>query len=132
MSEPLALGPDVASVCFALPEGPGQLLSLAPGRLLRGEPVREDWPHFETADGRLSAGIWRGTPGAWRVDFPAGQYEFFTVLSGRGAVRSDSGETRPFGPGEAVLMPAGFHGVFEVHETVTKQYCFVQGLLAST
>lgn len=118
----------IESHCFNLPEGEGVQLTLAPGRLLRGNPDRRDWPHFESADGKVSTGIWSGTSGAWRIDFPAGQYEFFHVLSGTGAIVADDGTRKPFGPGDAVFVPEGFRGVFEVTEKVTKQYMFVQGV----
>ena len=127
MSQSLSVSP-VQSFCFGAPQGEGTLLSLSPERLLRGQPERRDWPVFERADGKVSTGIWSGTAGAWRIDFPAGQFEFFHVLSGIGAIVPDEGERKPFGPGDAVMVPEGFRGVFEVTEKVTKQYMFVQNI----
>lgn len=127
MSQSLSVSP-VQSFCFGAPQGEGTLLSLSPERLLRGQPERRDWPVFERVDGKVSTGIWSGTAGAWRIDFPAGQFEFFHVLSGIGAIVPDEGERKPFGPGDAVMVPEGFRGVFEVTEKVTKQYMFVQNI----
>jgi uncharacterized cupin superfamily protein len=127
MSQSFFMQP-VQSECFNEPRGEGTLLSLSPERLLRGQPERRDWPVFERADGKVSTGIWSGTAGAWRIDFREGQFEFFHVLSGIGAIVPDEGERKPFGPGDAVMVPEGFRGVFEVTEKVTKQYMFVQNI----
>ena len=52
--------------------------------------------------------------------------EFFHVLSGRIRITDEAGLARIFGPGEACVIPAGFKGVFEVLEPVTKHYVFVK------
>lgn len=113
-------------VRYGQPEGPGNKLSLPPERLVRNDPERREWPHYDSSDGRASAGTWSGEEGAWRIAFPEGQYEYFHVLSGRGAIVDADGRRVEFGAGDAVVIPAGFHGVFEVAEKMVKHFFFYQ------
>jgi uncharacterized cupin superfamily protein len=77
--------------------------------------------------GKLYTGVWRCEPGHWRIVFGAGEYELFTVLQGRCRLHADDGSVREAGPGEALFIPAGFTGAFEVLETLTKTYAIVDG-----
>lgn len=95
-------------------------------RRLVGAPLRTTWSHFQSGDGRVDAGVWACEVGAWRIAFPEGQDEFFTVLEGRVRVSDDAGNASEVGPGEALVIPAGFTGVFEVLEAVKKYYVFVR------
>lgn len=95
-----------------------------PERLLEGNPLRTTWNHYER-DG-MSAGTWACEPGAWRIAFADDTDEFFHVLSGRIRVTDAGGVSREFGPGEACVIPAGFSGVFEVLEAVSKHFVLVK------
>ncbi|MFC4158768.1 cupin domain-containing protein [Chitinimonas lacunae] len=99
-------------------------------RRLHGNPQRTTWSHFQSDDGLVDAGVWACEVGSWRIAFPAGQEEFFTVLSGRVRLHDEQGKVSEVGPGEALLIPAGFTGVFEVVEPVRKYYVIVQRNLA--
>jgi len=95
-----------------------------PARLLEGNPLRTTWNHYEQ-DG-VSAGAWSCEPGAWRIAFADDTDEFFHVLSGRIRITDEGGVAREFGAGEACVIPAGFKGVFEVLEAVSKHYVLVK------
>ncbi len=64
-------------------------------------------------------GIWEMSVGAARdteVD------EIFVVLSGRGTVLFEDGESIDLSPGTAVLLTAGQRTTWQVHETLRKVY----------
>ena len=94
-------------------------------RAIGTPPLRLTAERYRAEDGALSIGEWACEPGAWRIAFHAGRHEFFQVLSGRLRLIDDAGHARDFGPGDACVIPAGFKGVFEVLETVTKRYVMV-------
>ena len=99
-----------------------------PERLLRGNPRRETWNLVdEPVAGRLSVGVWRCEPGHWRIEMAADERELFTVLAGRCRLHAEDGSQVEAGPGEAVVIPAGFRGSFEVLQTLTKTYAIVSG-----
>lgn len=99
-----------------------------PERLIAGNPKRETWNIAEApAAGQLYCGIWRCEPGHWRIEMGAGEQELFTVLAGRCRVHDEDGGFQEAGPGEALFIPGGFKGSFEVLEALTKTYAIVDG-----
>lgn len=96
-----------------------------PDRLVAGNPLRTTRNHFTSTGGDVTAGVWSCEPGAWRIAFAAGKDEFFHVIAGRLRITDAEGEIAEFGPGDAGVIPAGFTGVFEVVELVTKHYVVV-------
>lgn len=99
-----------------------------PERLIAGNPRRETWNLLDAplaGAQQLSTGIWRCEPGHWRIVFGPTEREVFTVLDGRCRVHSDAGGCQEAGAGEALHIPPGFTGSFEVLETVTKVYVIV-------
>lgn len=98
-----------------------------PDRVVRGNPRRTTWNHFTSASGEVSAGVWSCEVGSWRIEFGPALDEFFYVISGRVRVVGDDGQTVEVGPGESIVIPAGFKGVFDVVEPVTKHYVIVAG-----
>jgi len=96
-------------------------------RLIDGNPRRDTWNRVdaELAAGRLYCGVWRCEPGHWFIEMAAGEHELFTVLSGRCRVHAAAGGFEAVGPGEALYIPAGFRGSFEVLEPLTKTYAIV-------
>lgn len=99
-----------------------------PERLVAGNPRRETWNRVDTevgAGSRLYCGVWRCEPGHWRIEMAPGEHELFTVLQGRCRVHSAAGGFEEAGPGEALFLPAGFKGSFEVLEPLTKTYAIV-------
>lgn len=97
-----------------------------PERLLQGNPLRTTWNHFTNASGEVSAGIWSCEKGAWRIAFGPRKDEYFYVLEGRCRVIDEQGYAAEAGPGDAMVIPAGFKGVFEVVEAVRKHYVIVE------
>ncbi|MBL0151042.1 MAG: DUF861 domain-containing protein [Ideonella sp.] len=98
-----------------------------PGRRIEGNPRRDTWNRIDTDLGasRLYCGVWRCEPGHWRIEMGPREHELFTVLTGRCRVHREDGSCEAAGPGEAIFIPAGFRGSFEVLETVTKTYAIV-------
>lgn len=98
-----------------------------PERLIQGNPRRDTWNCVDADLGgsRLACGVWRCEPGHWRIEMAAGEHELFTVLRGRCRVHRPDGSYQEAGAGEAIYIPAGFRGSFEVLEAVTKTYAIV-------
>lgn len=97
-------------------------------RRLEGNPRRTTWNHFTNATGEVHAGIWACEKGSWRIAFPPNKDEYFHVLEGRCRVIDELGQAAEAGPGDALVIPAGFKGVFEVLEPVRKHYVIVERL----
>jgi uncharacterized cupin superfamily protein len=96
-----------------------------PERVISGNPKRTTWNHFTSSSGEMSAGVWSSEVGSWRIEIGPALDEFFFVVSGRVKVTGDDGHAAVVGPGESLVIPAGFKGVFEVVEAVTKHYVIV-------
>lgn len=111
---------------FGLPvSGPAEPSHPQPERLISGNPLRETWNHIDlplAGAKQLYAGVWRSEVGHWRIAMGPTEQEVFTVLEGRCRVHSDAGGFQEAGPGQAIHIPAGFTGSFEVLETLTKTY----------
>lgn len=99
-----------------------------PERLIRGNPLRETWNRVDEAlpAGRVYCGVWRCEPGHWRIAMGPTERELFTVISGRCRVHDARGGYQEAGPGEALYLPPGFAGEFEVLEHLTKTYMIAE------
>lgn len=95
-------------------------------RRLQGNPLRTTWNHFASASGEVSAGVWACEVGSWRIAFADNKDEYFFVLEGRCRVVDEKGHGAEAGPGDALVIPAGFRGVFEVLEPIRKHYVIVE------
>lgn len=115
---------------FGLPvSGLPELSHPRPERLLRGNPLRETWNALDAplnGAAELSTGVWCCEPGQWRIAFGPTEQEIFTVLEGRCRLHREDGSFAEAGPGQAIRIPPGFTGSFEVLERVTKVYCIVK------
>lgn len=98
-----------------------------PERLIQGNPRRDTWNCVDADLGgsRLHCGVWHCEPGHWRIEMDPGEHELFTVLQGRCRVHREDGSFEEASAGEALYIPAGFRGSFEVLEAVTKTYAIV-------
>ena len=92
-------------------------------RLLSGDPVRTAKNFFSDAEHGFHAGIWQSTVGSWRVTY--NEHEFCHITSGRVRLRSDV-QSWEFGPGQSFVIPAGFSGVWEVIEPMSKLYVILE------
>ena len=115
---------------FGLPvSGAAELSHPKPERLLQGNPLRETWNALDAplaGAQTLSTGVWRCEPGHWRIAFGPTEREMFTVVQGRCRIHREGGGFEEAGPGQALHIPPGFTGSFEVLETVTKVYVIVE------
>jgi uncharacterized cupin superfamily protein len=97
-------------------------------RLVQGNPQRETWNRVDEAQpgGRVYCGVWRCEVGRWRIAMGPNERELFTVLKGRCRVHDARGGFEEAGPGEAIHIPPGFAGEFEVLEPLTKTYMIAE------
>lgn len=72
-------------------------------------------------DNGVEVGIWECTPGGWpivdRVDT-----EMISIVSGKATLTSADGTEQDLHAGVVVVMPKGWTGRWDVHETVRKVY----------
>lgn len=91
-----------------------------PELVVEGEPTFRTTVHYEAPDGRLFAGVWSATPGAWRVAYD--EWEWCRLRSGRCVLTPDGAAPRAFGPGESIVIEPGFTGVWSVVEACEKDF----------
>ena len=91
-----------------------------PERLVSGNPQRVTWNHFTNASGEVFMGVWSCEVGSWRIEMGLDEDEYFYVIEGAGAIIETDGTRREFTVGDAVIIPAGFKGIFEVTEPMKK------------
>ena len=94
----------------------------APDKLVSGDPVHTTW-NLEDRDG-LYAGLWQSTPGAWRFDYS--EWEYIRVHSGRSVLTCDDGTVIEMKAGDSVVIRPGLSGVWEVTETMLKDYVILE------
>jgi uncharacterized cupin superfamily protein len=88
-----------------------------------GEPVESDLELYD--DGRTSIGIWECTPGRWPSE-KVGLGELMHFVAGSGRIIDDDGTRHEIRPGVVRFFPDGWHGRWEVDETVRKVYVIVR------
>lgn len=92
----------------------------APDRILRGDPRHRTWLLDESADGKIFAGIWESTPGAWRIVYD--EWEFCTILTGVSIVTPAGGAPVELKTGDSFVIRPGFTGAWDVVETTRKSF----------
>lgn len=95
-------------------------------RRVAGDPLRTTWNHFTNNSGEVYAGVWASEVGSWRIEFGEREDEFFFVTEGRCRITDETGKASEAGPGESLVIPAGFKGVFEVIKPMKKHYVIVE------
>ena len=90
-----------------------------------GAPERRTWVLYESGPAGLAAGIWECEPGRWRIQMDPTEHEYMVVLAGRCRLHATDGGFTEAGPGEAVVIPAGFAGSFEVLQPLRKHFVIV-------
>ncbi|MCE8553355.1 cupin domain-containing protein [Ruegeria pomeroyi] len=99
-------------------EGEGETERPAPEKVLSGDPVFTTW-NLEERDG-LYCGIWRATPGKWRISYD--EWEYCRILSGHSILTDAEGTEITLRAGDSFILRPGFSGTWEVIETTTKDY----------
>ena len=89
-----------------------------PARVISGDPVFTTWNHED--DAGLLCGIWRATPGRWRISYD--EWEYCRIISGLSVITQDGGASRILRPGNSFVIRPGFTGTWEVMETTVKDY----------
>lgn len=108
------------------PQTSGAVDHPRPERLEAGNPRRETWSLYESADGQMSAGIWACEVGRWRIAFPSGKDEYFFVLEGHVRLHDRNGLAVDVLAGQGAVIPGGFEGAFEVLSPVRKHFVVVE------
>lgn len=98
--------------------GAGEVGGPAPDRIVSGTPVFTTW-NVEDRDG-LYCGIWRSTPGRWRISYD--EWEYCRILSGQSVIHGSDGSRLAVGPGDSFVLRPGFTGEWDVVETTVKEY----------
>lgn len=119
-----ANGPGVVTINEA--SSAEEPLALDPTRLAAGSPAPVQLVRnaFTDATGRFFGGIWRSSPGAWRVDYS--ENELCVLTEGRVRITDDAGHIWTYGPGDCFVIPAGFKGLWEVLEPARKFYAIFE------
>jgi uncharacterized protein len=108
----------------AQPQGEPATDHPRPERLIQGNPLRETWNLIEDSlpAGQVFCGVWRCEPGHWRIAMGPTERELFTVIEGHCKVHDAHGHHEDIRAGEALYIPPGFQGSFEVLAHLTKSY----------
>jgi uncharacterized protein len=70
-------------------------------------------------------GVWSCTPGGWPVDSRT-DTEVAHILSGRAVITDEGGARRELGAGDAIILPVGWTGRWDVVEDVRKLYVLIR------
>ncbi len=89
-----------------------------PAKVLAGDPVHTTW-NMEDGDG-LYCGVWRSTPGKWRISYD--EWEYCRILEGVSVIAEDGGPATTVRAGDGFVLRPGFRGAWEVIETTVKEY----------
>jgi uncharacterized cupin superfamily protein len=99
--------------------GAGRKGQPLPGRLVEGDPQFTTWDIAKSADGRVTAGVWEVTPGAyWSIKGES--WEFCSILSGVSELVEEGQPVRRIQAGDHFIMQPGFKGIWRVIETTRK------------
>ena len=79
---------------------------------------------WQAEGGRIDTGLWEATAGTFTATRD-GYTEICTLLSGRVTITGEGEEPVTYGPGDIIVMPSGWSGEWEVHETVRKHYTVI-------
>jgi uncharacterized cupin superfamily protein len=94
-----------------------------PERVIAGSPKFQTWPGYESADGKHHAGLWRSTPGTWRITYT--EWEYCEILDGISVVTDIDGKASTLVAGDKFVLEPGFDGTWQVVETTTKRYVVI-------
>lgn len=79
---------------------------------------------WTSPDGAVDIGVWECTPGRFTADRSAAA-EFCYFLEGRVVMTQLDGTRRELGPGDALMLPRGWTGTWEIAAHTRKIYVFL-------
>ena len=92
---------------------------LDPAQILGGTPETSELVLWESADGRITRGVWQITPG---VVTDVELDELFVVVSGRATIEIEGADPIEAEPGSVVILGEGAKTRWTIHETLRKVY----------
>lgn len=90
----------------------------------RGDPHTATRVLHESEDGAISVGVWSCTPGGWEIENRP-DTEIIRLLDGHATITDKDGTQRRLVTGTVLVLPRGWSGRWDVHETVRKLYVVV-------
>lgn len=100
-----------------------ELTPLAVDAIVSGTPSASTLNIFQTSNDKVFSGIWRVTPGAWRVVYD--ECEYCYIIKGRARIEETGGRAFEISAGDAFVLDAGFEGTWHVLEDLEKHYMIV-------
>lgn len=95
--------------------------ALTPGQ---SEGVTDVWTVPGASPGPIETGVWEATPGSFTATRD-GYHEICYLVSGRITLVEDGEEPLDLYAGDLFVTPAGWRGVWHVHETVRKVFVII-------
>lgn len=103
-----------------VPDAPLQAWPLPEELVLSGRPEAGGALLAQSADGRVTRGIWACTPGSFRWDWTVD--EMVTVVSGRATVALSDGQVLELAPGDMAFFETGLSSVWTIHAPFRKSF----------
>jgi uncharacterized cupin superfamily protein len=94
--------------------------SVAPEKLIAGNPRQTAWVEYQDPTGEFSVGLWASDVGEWRIRYT--EQEYCRILEGRSVITDEAGHAVTVGPGDEFTIPAGFVGTWRVLEPTRKRF----------
>jgi uncharacterized cupin superfamily protein len=107
------------SVHAVLGIGPKEAAPIAADRVVEGSPHTIACLDYQR-DGKVFAGEWSATAGAWRVRYD--EWEFCHMLEGECELEAEDGDKRRFQIGDSFVIEPGFIGVWRVLKPMKKRF----------
>jgi uncharacterized cupin superfamily protein len=89
-------------------------------KILKGDPEQTLYNHYDSPCGQMSAGVWEGEVGQWKVNYT--EHEYCEIVQGVSVLRDEDGNAKTLRAGDRFVIPAGFTGTWEVLEACRKIY----------
>ena len=93
-------------------------MPIEPSWIEEGSPVARGTILTQSADKKVSSGLWTCEPGKFQWTF--GWDEFVHVLEGKVTITEENGPTHTLGPGQMAHFPLGLKAHWHVIEPVKK------------
>jgi uncharacterized cupin superfamily protein len=107
-------------VDFSEATTPAERFKPAAEKILKGDPEQTVYNHYNSPCGQMSAGVWEGEVGQWKVNYT--EHEYCEIVQGVSVLRDEEGNAKTLRAGDRFVIPAGFKGTWEVLEACRKIY----------